>query len=390
MGNRLGVLGSALLVASLCGLLACETERGGSPSARTIAEASSGEAADAARETSDGDLDANAALEARQAAIRAAAAKANEEALRRAEALAAEAAAVKRVSEQCTFGSIEIVPSFDPDPLLIRGISGGDREASTLSSGCKGWVSELPNHVLMAPALPVKLRLIVSGESDTTLVVQRPDGSFRCVDNSEGVNPIVTWELPDGATKIWVGGRERGERAVYALGVTTKSNVSAAKVRALSRGREKHRSIHGTIALSPGFHPDPTIIPGITGGEVAASSLSPKCRGWVSPTPAWIVDLGQDFAKLSFHVSSDEETHLVVQRPDGSFTCASKTGEHPAPVAGGELPAGTYKVWVGGSSQGAQAIYRLGLTQSEMSEACRRCKRCELWKLLGGQRPAAI
>ena len=102
---------------------------------------------------------------------------------------------------------ITLSPGFTPDPHVVRGSSGGAVQASNLSPGCMGWIAQNPNHLLNATAPFANLRIIVgAGSHDTTLVVQKPDGTYVCDDDTEGMNPIVQGPITTpGVHRIWVG-----------------------------------------------------------------------------------------------------------------------------------------------------------------------------------------
>ncbi|HJL49370.1 MAG TPA: hypothetical protein RMG45_26165, partial [Polyangiaceae bacterium LLY-WYZ-15_(1-7)] len=61
---------------------------------------------------------------------------------------------------------------------------------------------------------------------DTTLVVRKPDGTFVCDDDSEGMNPMVTGSFPPGQYRVWVGSYQQGQNAAYRLGFSELSSVT--------------------------------------------------------------------------------------------------------------------------------------------------------------------
>ena len=45
-----------------------------------------------------------------------------------------------------------------------------------------------------------------TSDADTTLAVRAPNGEWLCNDDSNGLNPMVSWEHPrSGRYQIWVG-----------------------------------------------------------------------------------------------------------------------------------------------------------------------------------------
>ncbi len=67
---------------------------------------------------------------------------------------------------------------------------------------------------------------------DTTLVIQRPDGTFLCNDDGIGqeLNPLVSAPFPAGTYKIWVGSYNQGANSRYHLGFSELSTVGASNL----------------------------------------------------------------------------------------------------------------------------------------------------------------
>jgi hypothetical protein len=111
------------------------------------------------------------------------------------------------LSEDPTFGNTDLVSGFTPDPFNIELAAGGDIDASTLDKSCIGFISNAPDFKLDYESGLYPLYISVGSNSDTTLVVNLPDGSWLCDDDSgEGFNPML--EITDAASgvyDIWVG-----------------------------------------------------------------------------------------------------------------------------------------------------------------------------------------
>lgn len=132
---------------------------------------------------------------------------------------------------QGTGGDITLVPLFTPDPQSLEYIAGGAVSASDTygadSSGesCAGFIASAPDHVLTLEAGDSEmesfgyLRVFVSSEADTTLVIVREDdGDFLCNDDSDGINPqIEVDDWPFGDYSIYVGTFAEGELANYTI-----------------------------------------------------------------------------------------------------------------------------------------------------------------------------
>jgi len=120
------------------------------------------------------------------------------------------------------FGTVALATGFMPDPTIVQGRSGGARDASQISPGCNGWVdANKPDHIFNATTAYTNLRVLGHSTQDITLVMQKPDGTYVCNDDSEGTDPIlVPGAMVPGAYKIWVGSYQQGAYADYHLGFT--------------------------------------------------------------------------------------------------------------------------------------------------------------------------
>lgn len=128
------------------------------------------------------------------------------------------------------FGTVTVAPGFTPDPATASGTSGGSTNGQSRNAQCAGWISDTPDHLLVAtgdfPTLRVMARA-TNAEQDITMVIQRPDGSYVCNDDDEeGLNPLVVGPFPAGTYKVWVGSYEEGTHAAYTLGVSELPSVT--------------------------------------------------------------------------------------------------------------------------------------------------------------------
>ena len=106
------------------------------------------------------------------------------------------------------YGTINLSAGFNNDPRVIALRAGGDIAAQRAGSGCSGFITNAPDVRLTYEAGSLPLIISVASESDTTLVVNAPDGSFYCDDDGgvNGSNPMVRFSTPQaGRYEIWVG-----------------------------------------------------------------------------------------------------------------------------------------------------------------------------------------
>ncbi len=272
--------------------------------------------------------------------------------------------------------AVSLSPGFLPDPMVARGSAGGSIAASSLARDCVGWVSGPPTvEATMTGTFPFLRVIADGGNTDLTLVVQRPDGSFACNDDADGTNPVVDGPMGIGVARIWVGTYEQGQPQPFLLGFSELQSVHTAEVRTNAGGAPTATASNdsgpdttgtgsnfGTISLAPGFRPDPARATGTSGGSLDASTVGNGCVGWISRQPDHLFVANGDFSPLRVMVKSEQDTTLVIYGPDGRYRCVDDVeGRHP--MIAGDFAAGTYRIWVGSYTQGQMASYTLGLSE---------------------------
>lgn len=126
------------------------------------------------------------------------------------------------------FGDITIDQQFSPDPLKVRGMSGGSVPASQVNGGnktqtgtCKGFVDKVADHNLKLVNKFDYLKLVIESPSDTTIMIKGPGGIW-CNDDFDGKNPGIVGEWLKGDYQIWVGSYKKGKYLPYTLKITQK------------------------------------------------------------------------------------------------------------------------------------------------------------------------
>lgn len=106
-----------------------------------------------------------------------------------------------------TYGEIRLNVGFTPDPYTVNVQAGGGIDGSRLPGACTGYIAAAPDFEVTysAGSLPLAFRT-VSG-TDTTLIINGPDGSWYCDDDSYGDGDAeVRFNRPQSGTyDIWVG-----------------------------------------------------------------------------------------------------------------------------------------------------------------------------------------
>ncbi|CAN5698560.1 hypothetical protein BH23GEM8_BH23GEM8_14550 [soil metagenome] len=108
-----------------------------------------------------------------------------------------------------SFGSIDLSAGFKPDPHQVRITAGGsDAVPRSLGTECRGFVNaRAPDFDLNYTAGGRRLMINATSETDVTLVVNLPDGSWVCNDDGpSGSDPSILLESPQsGNYNIWIG-----------------------------------------------------------------------------------------------------------------------------------------------------------------------------------------
>lgn len=105
---------------------------------------------------------------------------------------------------------------------------------------------------------------------------------------------------------------------------------------------------YGTLQLPAGFTPDPRVVRLTAGGDRDSTRLGSGCAGYVSNAPDVKVAYGGGAGNpLIFRVTSDADTMLVINGPDGRWHCNDDANGLNPGLIFRNAGAGTYDVWVG-------------------------------------------
>ncbi len=199
--------------------------------------------------------------------------------------------------------------------------------------------------------------ITASSDSDLTLLVRTPSGGWFCSDDADGLDPGVQIDAPEaGRYLVWVGAfslfGELGDEA------PVEATVSAMPGEVVVSGG--YDGGFGGVSQSDGDYAGSDIVagPGGTalavgamdtadveaGGTVQNPVVGEACHGFLSARPSATVDTDGDEVTVS--ATGDEDLTMVVQAPDGTWTCSDDAdGSDPAVTVG--AGPGTYSVWIG-------------------------------------------
>jgi hypothetical protein len=124
------------------------------------------------------------------------------------------------------FGDVTLNHPFSPDPMNVRGMSGGSVSGNqiagrteTATGPCTGFVDEAPDHTLELTTKFDYLKLQVQSPQDLTMIVKGPGGTW-CNDDLNGKNPGMSGEWLPGNYQVWVGSYDHGQYFPYTLQIT--------------------------------------------------------------------------------------------------------------------------------------------------------------------------
>lgn len=122
------------------------------------------------------------------------------------------------------FGRTSLSAGFMPDPYDVPVTSGGALAVAAmgLGTGCVGYATRTPDYILDYSAGSSMLRFFVEGEGDTALIINAPDGSWHCDDDSFGtIDPTVSFDSPrSGQYDVWVASYSSGTNISGRLKIT--------------------------------------------------------------------------------------------------------------------------------------------------------------------------
>ena len=119
--------------------------------------------------------------------------------------LAAPLAQAQDVSQEPTYATATLRAGFTPDPNTTAVTAGGSTEVGI--SGCTGTVAEAPDVNLRWTGGSSTLYIYATSGTDTTLLVNLPNGNWRCDDDSlgDGDPLVIIQNAPSGLYNIWSG-----------------------------------------------------------------------------------------------------------------------------------------------------------------------------------------
>jgi hypothetical protein len=277
------------------------------------------------------------------------------------------------------YGEVELEPGFMPDPYGVDVASGGqvDVEALNIGPDCVGYATAAPDFRVLLEGDFSALRIYFAAAddgADTALIVNRPDGSWICDDDSGGGwNPEVDLAPAYGGQyDIWIGSYSQDEFVPGVLYITERPSGGPADG---GNGLALDYSLEpgfGECQLEAQFWPDPYEVEMISGGlvDVAACGLGADCLGYAAEAPDYRLHLADSFSSLRIIFVADDpfdDTTMIINLPNGDWICGDDSGGTWNPMVELEPAApGQYDIWVGSYSSEEYVPGSLYVTEYEM------------------------
>ena len=249
--------------------------------------------------------------------------------------------------------SARLRSGFRNDPYEIEVIAGGEARLETLGDMCYGYAGEAADLALTYRAGSLPLYIAMESERDGVLAVQTPSGEMLCNDDAIGLNPGVYVESPErGEYLIWAG--LLGNRGQTDTGVLSISEIGFQGVD--RRVDLTATPLFGATTLRTGFLPDPVAVEVEAGGPIQANMAVQDgvtavgyCTGDITREPTYeLTWRGEEDGPLFISATSNDDTTLVVNGPDGAWLCDDDGGAGVNPeLMIEDAPSGVYDIYVG-------------------------------------------
>ncbi len=269
------------------------------------------------------------------------------------------------------YGSYSLAPRFSPAPFTLDVLSGGDVVVKplALADNCLGYAASDPDVLVELAAGFDRITFLVASAEDTTLIVNLPNGSWSCNDDSNGLNPALVYHnVIPGAYRIWIGSYapDTYDEAQFYI-----SEAGPETLPTTATGPDPARdATYGEASLAPHFQPSPFAVQFLGGGRSQASDFiaDGTCHGFIAEAPDFSIILSEAFPKLTFAVHSPAKMTLIINGADGNWHCADNQSAKDPAVAFSYAAAGLYDIWVGSAEAGNYAASILYVTESELPE----------------------
>jgi hypothetical protein len=287
--------------------------------------------------------------------------------------LGAVGATAQNISGTPLFGTLDLRGGFTPDPTVVAVTAGGaDR---TERGGCTAYITaSAPDIDLNYRAGTLPLTISARSSSDVVLLVNAPDGTWSCDDDSgPDDSPLLTFSSPrSGMYNIWVGTYSSQVGSLpQAQVLFSELGDAAGGPRGGATLNWQANPTYGSITLKSGFTPDPFTRSIRAGGtDDVPSGLGSDCQGYVNAAaPDFDLNYSAGSYALNIYAKSSADVTLIVNLPDGSWACSDDAEGSNPHVRLGNPASGNYNIWIGTYSRSSSGLPESVLYISEASPA---------------------
>ncbi|CUS49174.1 MAG: putative trypsin-like serine protease [Idiomarinaceae bacterium HL-53] len=276
------------------------------------------------------------------------------------------------------FGAISMTAADAIAGHNVAITSGGEANTNYLGNGCVGYAAQAPDFrfTLTEAASALKVAFTASeNNADTALVISAPDASWHCNDDTNGLNPEVSFEIAEsGQYDVWVASYGDDNFHEGTLNIqSSQETVSTEPTPTIDEEAEFNLNGEphfGTVALEAGFLPDPHTVTVTAGGSVNVSAQDiGNCMGYAASAPdvrlQWSGNNGPLFMYFVAATTGDDTT-LVINDPNGNWYCNDDAGSgtlNPG-FAFKMAPNGVYDIWIGTYTSGQWVEGTLHLSET--------------------------
>lgn len=276
------------------------------------------------------------------------------------------------------YGSVTVTPDELREPYFSELISGGSVDVAYLGENCVGFAATNPDFRLqLSDDMSGLSILFFAGDesSDTTLIVNAPDGEWHCNDDEgmDSLDPGLTFDAaPAGQYDVWVGSYDSNDSVSGTLALVDGSGVDMAAPDINSPADQLDFAAspyYGSAELSAGFTPDPYRVTISAGGsvDVSAAQYGNECNGYASSAPDFQLNWSGDTTALQLYfvaTNTTDDATLIINNPDGTWLCNDDLASSLNPGITISTPiAGRYDIWVGSYAQGEFISGELNITE---------------------------
>jgi hypothetical protein len=252
------------------------------------------------------------------------------------------------------YAELRLSGGFVPDPRTVSLTAGGSISPSI--TGCSyGRVANAPDVKLhYSEGGGRTLYIYATSSADVTLLINMPDGSWRCDDDSyTGNNPLVVIpNAPSGRYDIWVGtyGSSTAPAQLMISEINPGGDTGGGPPSGGGSGGidPSLPATYATVNLRGGFTPDPNVT-SLTAGGSQRVNLPGCSYGQVASAPDVKLNYSMGGGRtLYIYATSDVDVTLLINMPDGNWRCDDDSyGNRNPLIVIPNAPSGRYDIWVG-------------------------------------------